>query len=110
MEVNIRNIILYTSLHFLLMLSNHITMAQSIYPLSPGDSSQTQQVNDDSITSHRADESFDNFYSSKTTNLHSIAIGAGEKLSFWYYFMAPLIRLERIKFASFGLGFGGKSV
>jgi hypothetical protein len=55
-------------------------------------------------------ESFTNFYSSKTTELHSIGIGVGDQFNLWYYYLTPLIRLERIKYVSFGLGFGGKGV
>jgi len=113
MKKNIE-LILLTS--FLIAFNIHLLIAQDIDSLSSNESVQTEEINKDVKTPNQdtnqnyMKESFTDFYSTRTTILHSIGIGVGDQLSLWYYYMTPLIRLERIKYISFGLGFGGKGV
>jgi hypothetical protein len=104
------------NLSFLIAFGIHLLIAQDSDSLSSDVSSQTQKVDNDNKTlnqeanENRVKVPFKNFYSSETTILHSIGFGVGDQLSLWYYYLTPLINLERIKYMSFGLGFGGKGV
>jgi hypothetical protein len=111
-----KSINLIFSLLILISFGSHFLIAQNNDSLSSDMSSQPQEVDRDTKNLYQETNknhmitSFKNFYSSKTTTLHSIGFGVGDQLSLWYYYLAPLINLERIKFVSFGLGFGGKGV
>jgi hypothetical protein len=91
-------------------------MAQeSLYPLSNDSSQVHHEKNESDSLKGKAKknilgEPFTDYYSTQTTYLHAISVGSGDKFSLWYNFLAPLIRLERMKYVSFGAGFGGKAV
>jgi len=71
--------------------------------LPSNESSQTQDINkdtkspDNEVKRNHMKEPFTNFYSSRTNELHSIGIGIGDQFSLRYYYLTPLIHLERIK-------------
>jgi hypothetical protein len=94
----------------------HTLIAQESKSTTHIDSSRTQQDINRTNSPNKKNkknilgEPFTDYYSTQTTYVHSIAVGSGDKFSFWYNFMAPLIRLERMKYVSFGAGFGGKAV